>query len=54
MKMKHVVRVYESIGGQILKTVYKDKEFRTKDEAIAYRDSLIAKSDAEYFLRGEL
>lgn len=50
--MKHVVRVYESIGGQILKTVYKDKEFETKSEAIAYRDSVIAKKDAEYFMRG--
>ncbi|AMQ13730.1 hypothetical protein ACFKI6_00890 [Streptococcus agalactiae] len=52
--MTHVVRVYEHIGGRVLPTVYKDKEFKTKDEAIVYRDSLIAKSDAEYFLRGEL
>lgn len=28
--MKHVVRVYESIGGRVLPTVYKDKEFKTK------------------------
>lgn len=43
MKTKHVVRVYKSIGGQILKIVYKDKEFETKSEAITYRDSVIAK-----------
>lgn len=48
--MTHVVRVYDHIGGRVLPTIYKDKEFKTKDEAIAYRDSLIAKSDAEYFL----
>ncbi|HEN7389465.1 TPA: hypothetical protein U7J97_001200 [Streptococcus agalactiae] len=30
--MTHVVRVYEHIGGRVLPTVYKDKEFKTKDE----------------------
>ncbi|MCD0089006.1 hypothetical protein UJS69_01985 [Streptococcus agalactiae] len=41
--MTHVVRVYEHIGGRVLPTVYKDKEFETKSEAITYRDSVIAK-----------